>query len=638
MRIEIFEEKQNKQVGINNWQDLMTDEEYSKGQYYNNLYLVRQAEIAENKSDWDRLWELYNCKRDIFSDDPDYPNNFIPLLTPCIEGQVASIIEGDIEITHVTSNPAHQRYMPQYDAASDYIRRKNKFIDYFKDFTRAYDLLGNSAIAITWEDSLSVVKGKPVGFPRLILVPLMSFIVDGRIKDAKDLQYAEYIIHEIGFQSIAWAKNEYGDDKASALALGYARYDGENPTQAYDDQFAFTLLHVWTRNNPKHNLQLIEMDSNGFVLRMSDPDKPYYKYVENEYPFYFSRMIPNIGEFYGRGDGMILKPMQETVNNLADELEMAARYSAQGKVVVDPRGKMGGEQLTSNPADIAFCINPNENIKVLQGVGINPVVVTMIQFLLTESQKATRFNEIMTGNQQGVSATATQINSQLMQGSVGINDKKSDISRAMEYVDRYCLKLGLEYWDKPFWSTIGYNYSASNDEFVDPVDMRKAPTAIPISTTKQQKMEKKSLFRNLFNFGKTKTDLVRDENNQLVYIDVDFDTKVFIGKGIARGKTDMYNILQGLARTILMTPDGRQRGAISPERWIELMEQTLGMKLSDENMMALPQASGFDVAANNGINPVGNNNTIQMPQGAVPQGLMQNVPQQPGADNRNTVI
>lgn len=632
MEVEIWAEKQNKQKGINNWKDLMTDEEYETGKYYSSLYTLRQSEVQGNNKDlWDRLIELYACQRAADPDDPDYPNNFIAIITPVIEGQVASIIEGDIEISHVTDNPAHQPYMVKYDAAGDYARRKNKFIDQFKDFTRQYELLGNAVITPSWEDGYSSIRGKPIGFPRLTVCPLLSVIVDGRIKDAKDIQYAEYIIHEIGFQSLSWARKEYGDEKVDALSKGYSRYDGENPDISVDDQYSFTLLHVWTRNNKQHNLQLIEMDSNGFVLRMSDPSKPYYKYVDNEYPFYFSRMIPIVGQFYGYGDGQILMKSQEGLNNLFDEMELACRFSAQPKIIVDPRAKMGADQLDSNPANIAVANNPRENIMVLQAPGLNPVVFQAIEGIRSFAPESVRFSPLMTGVQQGVSATATQINSQMMQGHVGISDKKSDIARAMEWVDRYCLKLCMEYWDKPFWASIGTDYT--NAEFVDFNEMIKVPSAVPV-----QKSVRKRLGRIKSIFGgksKVNADLARDDNGDIIKTYLDFETKVYIGKGIARGKTDIYNILQGLAGTRLTTQDGRVIGVIDPERWIALMEQTLGMKLkSDDQDLAGTQ---FDQSAITGQNPIGNNDVIQKPQ-QLPPGLMQNVAQMAGGDNRKTVI
>jgi hypothetical protein len=639
MEVKIYAEKQEEQIGIKNWLDLMTPEEVKIGRYYTNLYLQRQMEIAENKQLWDRLIELYACQREPDADDPDYPNSFIALMTPCIEGQVASIIEGDIEFTHTTDNPAHTDYMVQYDAASEYARRKNKFTDHFKDYTRGYDLLGNACMTTAWEKSFSTVRGKPSGYPRLTNCPLLSVMVDGRIKDVKDLQYAEYIIHEIGFQTIGWAKDTYGEDKGNSLWSGYNRYEGEHPDESIDDNYSFTLLHVWTRSNKEHNLQLIEMDANGFVLRISDSSKSYYKYTDNEYPFYFSRMIPVIGQFYGHGDGTLLKGLQEFQNNLADEVELACRFSAQAKIIVDPRAKMATDQLTSNPSDIAICISPNENIKILQSPGINPIVTQMMDANEARAQRITRFNDIMTGNQSGVSATATQINSQMMQGSVGINDKKSDIARAMEWVDRYSLKLCMEYWDKPFWANLGYNYSQDNKRFVDPMEMLTAPSAVPITKSVLEKTSKKpSFLGGLFGRNKIKTDLARGADGNLIYTDVDFDTKVFIGKGIARGKTDMYNILKGLAGTILINPDGTQKMAITPTRWIELMEQTLGIKLSSEGEGEQGLAgTQFDQNALNGQNPIGNNNTIQT-QNAVPGNLQATVPQLPSGDSRSVVI
>jgi hypothetical protein len=524
--------------------------------------------------------------------------------------------------------------MVQYDAASAYARRKNRFLEYFKDYTRQYDKLGNAIITVSWDKGYSKKKGKPAGYPRLTVCPLLSVVIDGRVKDAKEIQDAEYIIHEIGFQTIGWARDTFGDEKADALAVGYNRYEGEKPDVSVDDNYTFTLLHVWTRANKQKNLQLIQMDANGFILDESDPSKPYYDYVDNEYPFFFSRMIPITGQLYGYGDGALLKGIQEQQNNLADEVEIACRFNAQPKIIVDPRAHMSADEYNSNPADIGYCNNPDENIKIITGPGINPVVQQTMLDNETRAQRITRFNDIMTGNQQGVSATATQINSQLMQGSVGINDKKSDIARAMEWADRYSLKLCMQYWDKPFWSTMGHNYQT----FVDMKDMIKAPSAVPVSNNVLGKVGKgmKDFMGRLVN-PRLKSDLAKDAEDNLILTDIDWDTQVFIGKGIAKGKTDLFNILMGLAGVVLLNPDGTtKRMAITPKRWIELMEQTLGMKLSAEDEEQIMDGMQFDQAAITGLNPIGQNDTIQKPQ-QTPDNLMSTVPKVAGNDNRRLV-
>ena len=132
---------------------------------------------------------------------------------------------------------------------------------------------------MSWQE-VKTSGNKPKGFPRLEVVHPLSILVDGSIKDPKDLQYARYIIREVGFMPIRWAKKEYGEEYGNAVLAGFNRDEGEDPDISNDDSLTFMLLHVWTRENEYDNLQLIEMDANGLILRESDPSEPYYKFLQ----------------------------------------------------------------------------------------------------------------------------------------------------------------------------------------------------------------------------------------------------------------------------------------------------------------------------------------------------------------------
>lgn len=628
--IEIREDNQKQHGGMADWRSLMTEEQIKRGQYYANQYRLRSAEVRSNEPDWNEIADLYACKREAFTDDPDYPNSFLPILTPTIEGQVASIIESNIEFSHISENPAHQAYMPKYDAVSNFVRRKNKFMQHFKDFGRYYDAYGNAWVTQSWEKSLCKKKDEPNGFPRLMIPPLTSVLVDGRIKDYKDIQYAEYIIHEIGFQSIAWARKNYGDEYADILESANSRYDGNSPSVSIDDADSFMLLHVWTRDNDEGNLQLIEMDAGGLILRESDASKPYYTYVDNEYPFYFGRMIPVLGNFYGIGDGHILAPIQKTINNLVDELELAARFSAQSKIAIDPAAESALEQYNSNPSEPMIVPDPQQNIMVIQGRGINGVVVQMIEILFKYSKIATRFNsEFMTGNQQGSSATATQISAQAAHGEIGIKDKRSDIAAAMEWADRYAIKLCLQYWKKPFWASLGNEYV----EHIDPADMLKSQAIIPVTGGTVDKYLKR--IENGENVEIPKYENVYNEFGEMVMSDVDFSTKIVMEPGIAKGKNDIYNMLLGLSQMTVVDKSGMVKPLISAARLKELIEQTIGMKLDTEQEDM--EQEMINPATQQQLNPIGNNGVVQTPT-SIPNNLMGTVPQVPNGDNRGLML
>lgn len=615
----------------------MTDEQIKRGQYYLQEYLLRKAEMGDYIEEWNKLWKLYQCDRDrAAGDDGTGPNSFVPIVTPCIEGQAAAMIESDVEFNYVSNNPGHEQYMQSLNAASEYNRRRNQFMRFAKDMTREYLVQGNAIISPAWEKDFRKQKNRPKGYASVSVPSIQTVFFDGKIKDPKDIQKCEYIIHEIGSMSRRWAIDRYGEDKANAISYGSINQEGENPDQSFDDWNAFDLLHVWTRNNEEENLQLIEMDTNGFILKESDPSKPYYPDVDNEYPFYLVRGIPQQGKFYGMGDGKILMRFQETINCLTDEMEVGAKFSSQGKIYVDEAADMDDSQLNNDPSKPVICNNPNQNIRVVQGQGVNSVIFQMVQYLLEQAQAATRFGDIMNGIAKGSSATATQINGQLTQGSVGIRDKKADISAALAWADRYCLKLCLANWDKSFWSQVGEDY-----QYVDPVALNRVPATIPLTTATAAQMRENPLF-DVSKMPKYET--VEDDDGQQIMEALDFDVKVILGTGVPKGKNDLYNMVLALMQIQVIDPEtGAPTAFLETKRARQLMEEAIGRKMtSDPDAQQKLDASPIALQGLPGqLNPVGNNDTVQMPtgaQGAMSAGQMANVAGLPQMDLRGTVI
>lgn len=630
MIIEIEEDKKDQKLGSVDYSGLMTEEQKKRGNYYAEQWLLRKGEMLEDVTYWEYLDKLYQCIRELPDGVDDCaPRSFIPLITPCVEGQVASIVESNIEFRHVTENPAHESFMRMYDAASDYYRGKTMFRQYIKDFARYYDLLGNQFVKVEWDDS-NKKKGGHDGLPRISVPTMGTVFVDGRIKDAKDLQRAEYIIQEYPFMSIAWARKKYGDDYADAICLGFSDYKGSDPDYSIDDIKTFTLLEVWTRDNEQGNLQLIEMDTNGLILNESDPSTPVYEFVDNEYPFAIARMIPRMGKFYGMGDGAVLAEMQETVNKLVDEFEIACRFSAQTRTYVDKGAQLDPDEVTSDPSSPILVNDPRGNILTVPGAGLNPVVQSMIEYLQREAQKATRFHESMNGTQMNVSATATQINTQQAQGYVGIKDKKTDISEVMAWADMYCLRLCMEFWESPFWARV----SEGRSVFIDMPQLRSTPMLIPASMDAIERDMEESRLSGVTDVAPSEYMEAMDDDGNIIKTRADFSTKVIIGESMPKGRTDMYNILLGLAQMQVIGNDGMPKPLISADRLKQMFEDILGFKLNtEEEEMNGQFSSMMDAMGMNAINPIGNNNNVQ-----TPTNLQQTVPQMPQGDSRRVQI
>jgi hypothetical protein len=632
---QIYEDKLRQNKNYFGYTELMTEEQRKRGRYYAQAYSRRRAEVdsISDKLSWDEIERLYACDRISNSQDSSYPNSFIPLLTPTIEGQAAHMTSADTEFNFVSDNPAHEMYMSKLDAADSYMRRQGKFMLQMKDFIRSYLSLGGAWLTVEWTKAYGKNAGKPDGYARAKVIPIRDILVDGRIKDFKDVQDAEYIIHEIGFVPIIWARDEYGDEYADALMTHNSRYQGDMPDVSEDDSDSFLLLHIWTRANKQGNLQLIEMDEAGLILRESDSSKPYYEQVDNEYPFAFARGMPVPGSFYGYGDGKILLPMQKVVNNLCDELELACRFSSQSKLFVDSKAGLSDvSEIDSDPSRIVIASNPSQNIWQMQSKGINPAVQQMIDFLLREAQRATRFSDVMTGMKQAASTTATATQSQQIQGAVGISDKKADIMEVMKWARKYCIKLALEKWTAPFWARVGNNKSA---EMVDMPMVSKVPaSSLPSPETVLNFIAKNPTAprANIPTY-----DLVEDDNGELVMADIDFDVDIAMGSDMPHGKSDMYNIVLSLMQMQVME-NGVPKPFMSASKARELIERYVGIPLSDEDEETESENGGV---MNQGVNPTSPNGAIQMPQGSqmpTPSALMNTTPGTGAVDRRGMAL
>ena len=266
----------------------------------------------------------------------------------------------------------------------------------------------------------------------------------------------------------------------------------------------------------------------------------------------------------------------------------------------------------------------------MPGAGINPVVQNMIEYLEREAQKATRFHESMSGTQMNVSATATQINTQQAQGYVGIKDKKTDVSDVMAWADMYALKLCMEFWDAPFWASVAPGKSV----FVDMSMLREVPQVVPltmdrIETTLSEAREAGVNPPEL----PTYVESIDDDGNPILS-EIEFSTKVIIGESMPKGRTDMYNILLGLAQMQIVDKNGMPKPLVTADRLKEMFEDILGFKLqTEEEEQGMESEMAMDMNGLNAINPIGNNETVQ-----TPTNLQQTVPQMPSGDSRSVQI
>jgi hypothetical protein len=612
---EIYEEKYYQQSSDKTYNDLNTNEQRKRGEFYRQRYNELKAEMAVREDKWNKIEKQYKCEREEVE---GQPNSFIPITAPIINGQIASIVDQNISAKVKGTGPSDQEFASSGQKIVDLAFKHNSIKQIIKPIVGRYLKFGIGWISLEWDENANDGMGMPI-----VRCPQTTKVfIDGNIKDIVDYQKGQYLIEECGYQSIMWARQEFGDDIANLLMMNTSQADFDAETSV-DEQFSFMLLKVFHRNNKHNNLQLIMMDDSGFILSESDPKIPYHKYVDNKYPYYPVGLYQEEGEFHRFGDGQLLYFMQDTINKLYDEVITACKFTAQSRTFIDPDGEMDPDDFDADPSHPIVCNKPTQNVYVAPSGSLNPVVERLIQNIMNEARRATRFSDLMAGSSPGEKITATQAGIQTNQGNTGITDKKGDISEGLKFAANYIIGMCMELWDSGQW----FRVTEDKDDFewIDARQLAKIPILIPADEKFRQKWKEKHPDTDAAHMPKymqyEPSNDVKDEEGELIAKAMEgqtkratFDIDVSIGEGLPTNKTALYNIILSLAQLQLIDEQtGMPRPLIGFAQGRKMIEELVGIQFEAyvaENEQMMQQAGMNGMMPQQNIRPVNMNPSV----------------------------
>jgi hypothetical protein len=623
---EIYENKYDQKSSFVSARDeVNTKEQQEKADFYTGRYNFLKSEMQDDIDEWESIEKLYCIERDKKNEDDI--NSFDPIILPVVEGQVSSMTEKYISASIKGEGYSDQKFAHTGQILTDFGYRNIGIKQKVKDAIRRYILFGNGCLALGWDaDALD-----GFGLPDLRCPQISKIFVDGKIKNISDVQKAEYIIEEIGSFSILSARKEYGDEIADAITLGNTNPDFDG-SLTNDDRYSFTKLHIWTRNNDEGNLQLIELSLCGVLLRESDPKEPYYSEVNNLYPYFFFGLYPREGKFHRFGDGKILERLQVLINNLWDECVIACKFSAQGMTFVDPNAGCDPDQFDGDPSHPIMVREPSTNVKTSQGQGLNNIVISMINMILNEVQRITRFSVLMSGNAPNREITATQSGIMMQQGNSGIDDKRNDVSTAISNMTLYMLGLMMEFW--PAAKAIRITEDSDEIEWVDARQLKNIPAMIPVDSNYEKQWKVMHPDKPVPQYMQLESDKNGPQTKKAV-----FDVTVSIGEGLPTSKMALYSIILGLSK--IQLPDentGMPRPLLTFQQVQSMVQDIIGIPLKEaqkeaQNIMGqmgisnvIPQNQNIAIVEQS--QQTGGNPYID---GSAASGMMSNQPMEAGA-------
>lgn len=558
------------------------EEKMRRTDFYLSKWTERRGEIGEKVLEWEDIDCL--CKSEREDNGSGQETAFVNVMISNFEGQVSAMTNYNISASLKGRGVGDDMFVKTAEPIISFLIEQCNIRQLVKNAGRKYIKYGNAFITVGWD--ADAFDG--MGLPKIKVRGLSEILLDGRVTEPEDIGEMEYYIEEVGQKSILWAEREYGEDIAKAIQTGNAVQDF---AEAYnmDDNSSFTLIRVWTKANKTGNMQMLQMSACGILLEESDENEPYYTRVFNRLPVFYAGLYPSEGEFYHYGDGKLLKPIQELFNKLFDECMLALKFSSQGRTFADPNSKLDPDEFAENdPSRPTFVDNPNQNILVTRGTGINDGIYNVLSLLLTQVQEVTRFSTLMTG-QQGSRKTATEAGILMQQGATGIDDKKGDISKMLSDAVLYAFALCLENWN----TAVALRVADNPDDFVwvDPEQLTRVPKMIPASRQYQEDWKKKQPKKDKKDLPKWM--MLEVDNEQLDELgkpigktpatgQIAIDLTLSIGEGMPNNKVSMFNIIQALSQMQMVDEvTGQPVSIMSVQKVKGMVSDILGITLDD---------------------------------------------------------
>lgn len=530
---------------VDNW---LTKIEYNRGQlgsYYTRWEVEQTAysgdqEIKENR-----------------------PNSRVNIVNANIEGQVASLIEQNIATVVRGEGPSDQSFAKWGRILLDWSLRKNHIKRLIERHERRRELFGPAWFKLYWD--ADAING--FGLATVTCPSLNSIFVDLKINDPLNIQDAEYIA-EVMLKSKSWAENqERYKDKAKNIKYGGTdRASIFQKEKTSDDDDAFWLIQLWTKTNDM--LRLLEFSDDGVLLYDSFEDedigkKPYYRY--NKYPYFLTNLYHEEGKLLGFGDGKLLRPLQEMINDLYDQIRRAARPN---RIFFDPDSNVELEELDQDDGPIP-CDRPNETIRVVEVGTVNPALWNLLANIHQEIQRVIRFSELMTG-QSMQTKTATEASIQQQQGSTGTDHKKMMLQETLNDLCTYMLDMMMEHYDEG--KAFRIDEDKDDYEWIDPRQLNSVPHLIPADSAYLDSFRKENPSAESPQWMQ-----LTDEQNKGVTKSVDFDIEISIGAGLPKNKAFLYQMLEKFGQMVV-----EGRNVLSWQEFRDFAKDFLGLPLEDQ--------------------------------------------------------
>ena len=495
---------------------------------------------------------------------PDDPGSVTNVIHPVIESQVADLVDSPMDFLVKGREPSDQAHASYVKFILQWILDQNNITAKRDQFERHRLKYGTGI----WKVYFDPLGNKGRGKVCIDVVGPEKFYPDPKITSPYKIQDADFIC-QVSDVSINWLIRRFGERARYVRPRTRTRYEthlypGENIKDAIGIlNNSTTLIEYWTRDE-EGKLRVVYKADDVILWDSSwDPDKKegkdskYYHnpgesfYKHGKYPFVVVPCYLREGQIWGMGDVELLKPTQDLINDLDDQLRMNARLMGNIQIVVGLASGINPAKWTNKVGLRIPARDPNA-WKIVQPVPIPGYIQDRRELGKVEAEIISGRPDVVEGRRPAGLRAASAIIALQEAGNRRANHKRLMTEIGFSEV----LELAFEHFKEHFTHEmairIGGKDAEGDDSFiwVRGSMFYEIPKLVP---------DRLSQPRPDGTYPLKKLEKVDEEGNTIPNEyetkEAEFDFSVSVGSGLPRNKAFLYQAAIELHRERIMTTE-----------------------------------------------------------------------------------
>jgi hypothetical protein len=397
------------------YRDYNSEEQQKLADEIVDQYFAAKAD-KESKNlhtDWGTYDDYWRSKQNEKVDEDD-PGSVTNIIHPLIENQVADLTDATLQITAKAFDYGGAQYREMVQRILQWVLDWNRFTVKLERGERWRLKFGTSWVHVTFDP----MENYPHGMIRLNFENPANVFPDPKVKAPHLIDDAEFVILEI-VKPLPWFKRNFPERgqfvrQDFTNGEGSVIFDGEDQTQSFDVGGNQARLLIRYSMDDKGYMRCVKLggEDSRVVLYDSNTDekleekdangkvvgrKPWLKL--RRYPCRPIPCYPKEGQVWAMGDIELVKPVQDLINELDDQIRMNAKQMAWLIWFINASAGVKVSQLNTREPGVVIPVrgNPSQQVFAQQPREMPAYVTARRETAKSEAERVVSRPEVNQG-------------------------------------------------------------------------------------------------------------------------------------------------------------------------------------------------------------------------------------------------